>query len=432
MDPNQYQPVQPQPPAYGGNPYQYAAPSAPPQTSPATGFGTSHLPPASNMPQANLYQPGVTYQAQNPQTPTAPQTIQPAYQGYQTQSVNQVNYGQPYVSAPIDYTQGSNNYGAQPATAGYGYAPQTYDPYSQFGGQAYGSVPSTKRRLPFPVFNTVFVGVLAVTLLVAGFFGISRLSADSPDDVFYAALENQMKLKSMHVVMTNNVPKLNSTTKVNYYLDVSDPARPLSAGTVENAIAFLRTKTEVAAEFNASQDDVYVKFITPAFDKWVITTASDKQLLASTKAINISRVRDLSLAANNIGGIVMSGQFPKQLRSDTLKALKSRSAYTVVRSETVSEGDTQLRKYIVKINRDVLREIQKGASDSLGVTFTDFSELDQEFNIFVDTKRKFITKIDQSEDDSNLTYVFSEQNQTFQATPPSGAVGLDQYLAAQK
>ncbi len=420
MDPNQYQPSQPQAPTpfYGKNPYQTGA-TAGYTASPGVG---QPQPTGSYQPSVSPYQPQVVTPQAAASAPAYGQLSNTQY----TQPDPNAQYGQPYASGVPQ----AMAFGATPQS-GYGYNSQTYDPYNQYGGQSYGSVPSTKRRLPFSGINKVFVGVISVTLLVAGFFGITRLSADSPDDLFYAALDNQMKLKSLHVVMTNNVPKLNTVTKVNYYLDVSDPSKPHSAGTVENSIAFLRTKTEVAAEFNAAQEDVYVKFITPSFDKWVVTTASDTQLLASSKAINISRVRDLSLAANNIGGIVLSGQFPKQLRSDTMKSLKSRSAYTVVRSELVSEGDTQLRKYVVTVNRDTLREIQKGASENLGVEFVDFSELGSEFSIFVDTKRKFITKIDQSDNDSTLSYVFSEQNQSFQATPPGDAIGLDQYLSAQ-
>lgn len=293
--------------------------------------------------------------------------------------------------------------------------------------------PSKTSRYPFPVKKSLFFGIVGLTVLVGGIFGITKLSSQSPSELFLSALENQMKVKSMHVVLSMATPKLNATTKVNYYVDLSNPSAPKSAGTVENSSAFLRTKIEVAAEFNANYKDVYAKFTNPAYENWILTTESDKQQLSSSKASYLSLVRDLALGANSVQGVILSGSFPKDVRSSTVKSYKSRAAYSIVSNELVNDKGTAIRKYSVKLDRDAINEIQKSVAEKFGAEFEPVSEVEKTFTFFVDTKRKLITKIEQTSTDNNIyTLTFSEHNKPFDSNPPESSVAAEVYLAGLK
>lgn len=394
MDPNSQQPTQ------GYGPQQYGQ-QYPPQPVPQ---GETAYSPYQQVVQPQIMQP------QHMQTPQATQgmSMAPQAQVYQPQSY--------YLQSQYQATQAYSQTNA-------------HNQYGQYSAQNFSSGSGGILR---SLKNKAVMGVAGFIVVVAGIFGITKLSADSPNDMFYSALDNQLKLSSVHVVLSSSAPKLNSTTKVNYYVDYLDPSSPKSAGTVESAYAFLSTKSEVAAEFNANKNDVYVKFNTPSFENWILTTEADQQLLASRKATNLSQVRDLALDANSVFGVVMSGDFPKDIRNDAMKSIKNKSAYTITPGEVSGEGDSSVRKYIVRPNRAILEEIQKSAADKLGATFQAYSDNNKDFSFFVDTKRKFITKIEQSDDESTYSITFSEQNQAFQATPPASSVTTDAYLSTIK
>jgi hypothetical protein len=401
MDPNSQQPTQ------GYGPQQY---------------GQQYTP--QPMPQG---QAAYSSYQQVPQQVVQPQVVQPQQmqmpQG--AQSMNTAPQAQVYQPQTF-YPQSQSQY--QTAQS----YPQTtaYNQYGQYSAQNFSS--GSSGGILHSLKSKAVMGVAGFIVVVAGIFGIAKLSADSPNDMFYSALDNQLKLSSVHVVLSSSAPKLNSTTKVNYYVDYLDPSSPKSAGTVESAYAFLSTKSEVAAEFNANKNDVYVKFNTPSFENWILTTESDQQLLASRKATNLSQVRDLALDANSVFGVVMSGDFPKDIRSDAMKSIKNKSAYTITPGETTGEGDSTVRKYTVRPNRAILEEIQKSAADKLGATFQEYSDNNKDFSFYIDTKRKFITKIEQSDEESTYSITFSEQNQAFQATPPASSVTTDAYLSTIK
>lgn len=365
---------------------------------------------------------------QNPNQPGLPnQYGQAGYGQPQSQQVpQQAQIVNPQVYQPQGYYAQQSTYQTQQQY------PQntTYNQYGQYAAQSYGSGKTS--RFPFSLKGKALIGVAGFVVVLAGIFGITKLSADSPNDLLLTAIENQLKLTSMHVVLSSEAPKLKSTTKVNYYVDFTDVSSPKSAGTVESAFAFLNAKSEVAAEFNANKRDVYVKFSNPAYDSWIVTTDSDEQTLSVGKASNLARVRDLALTSNSIFGIVMSGDFPKDIRANTMKSIKNRSAYTITSTELVSEGNSSVRKYAVKLNKDAIREIQKTASESLAAPFVELSDTEKTYNFFVDTKRKYITKIEQSDSEGSTTITYSEQNQAFEASLPGVSISPDKYLSTLK
>lgn len=361
---------------------------------------------------------------------STPQIIQPNTQPGQSAMNQQAYQAQPYYGQAAAPTVQTDIYSQPAAYNAYGqYNAGQYQANSYAGQYPNSSYDQGSGRWGFPFKKQLIFGVIGLMLIVAGVFGIRTLSAQSPNDVFLSALENQLKIKTMHVVLSSATPKLNATTKVNYYVDLSQPSSPKAAGTVENSSAFLRTKIEVAAEFNASNKDVYTRFTNPAYENWILSTESDESLLNSSKASNLSLVRDLALGANSVQGIVLSGSLPKELRASTMKAYKNKSAYSVTATEVASTEGAQIRKYTVSLNKNVVNEIQKSVTESLGLTYSPVSEGDKSYTFYVDTKRKFITKIEQNDADNTYSLTFSEQNQSFDTTPPQSSVTTDVYLS---